>query len=462
MMMHYIYLIALGVLLLFIWAKYSQSLKAIDSSPGSMGKDRTAASTQPQPSEAQDTLDPDDISRRASATVAKLRQVGFAKEASILLDEINKKFSSILTEKNKKYGEVYEKYKKTLGEKKQVDSIMRSVAEGLVVLNDRGEVLMMNPAAEKLLEVNSSEQIGKPIKKMMNRSQLVSMASSNDPGQATELEMEASSDEAKKVLRASNAVIENENGQTIGIVSVFTDVTKQKELDELKSQFVSNISHELRTPLIAIRNSIEIMLSKRSGPLTEEQARFLVIADNNLKRLGSLIDDMLDLSKVEAKKADLKPEPTDIEKLVNDVCDSLDPMAGKKAIPIVRNIQHGIRVIDIDRKRITQVLNNLIGNAIKFTPEKGTITVSVNITRADDRDMLFVSVADTGIGISNEDIPKLFGKFQQLGRDRSSGHVSGTGLGLYISKELITLHGGMIWVKSERGKGSTFVFKVPV
>jgi signal transduction histidine kinase len=188
----------------------------------------------------------------------------------------------------------------------------------------------------------------------------------------------------------------------------------------------------------------------------------LSIAENNLKRLGSLIDDLLDLSKMEAKKAELHPEPVSMEQLINETCDSLEAWAGTKEIAIAKNVQRDMRQVSIDRKRIIQVLTNLIGNSIKFTPKGGTITISVNITPAEGRDMLIVSVADTGVGITKEDLPKLFNKFQQLGGDRSLHHVSGTGLGLYICKELINLHGGTIWAKSEIGKGSAFIFKIPV
>lgn len=460
--MHFVYLGALGVLLFFLWSKYFRSIKTIDKDPKSMPNEWTAQAVS---SKIHDDINGPaylhNLSENAAATLAKLRAKGFARETDIILEEVNNRFNDMIKEKNIQYGEVDQKYRQTLVEKKQVDSIVRSVAEGLVVLNDRGEVIMMNPAAEKLLDVNRADQIGKPMRGLIKKSQLMSLATRGKGGGETEIEMEATSEDTKKVLRASNAVIENENGQTIGMVSVFTDVTKQKELEALKSQFVSNISHELRTPLIAIRNSVEIMLAKKSGPLSEEQNKFLSIAENNLKRLGLLIDDLLDLSKVEAKKAELHLEPSDIGQVLKETCDSLEAWAGTKDITILRNVQAGIRKVPIDRKWITQVLTNLIGNSIKFTPNKGTVTISVNITRVEEKDMLIVSVADTGIGIAKEDIPKLFNKFQQLGSEKSLHHISGTGLGLYISKELISLHGGTIWAKSEINKGSIFVFRIP-
>lgn len=458
--MQFVYLLILGAVLFFIWSRYFGTLKIERKDPG-LNAEKWTGSASSKPTEgAPGSLDI--VSDRATEAITKLRDDGFAKETDIILEELTSRANAIVKEKDIQFVEIDQKYKQTLIEKKQIDSIVRSVAEGLVVLNDRGEVIMMNPAAEKLLDVDKAEQMGKPMRGSIKKSQMMSLARREEGTGETEIEMESASDDAKKTLRASNAVIENENGQTIGMVSVFTDVTKQKELDAMKTQFVSNISHELRTPLVAIRNSVEIMLTQKTGPLTEPQTKFLTIAENNLKRLGLLIDDLLDLSKVEAKKAEFHPEPSDIGKLINDTCDSFDAWAGTKEITISRNIQKDIRKVNIDSKRITQVLTNLVGNSIKFTPKNGTVTVTANIIQIEGKDTLVVSVADTGIGIAQEDLPKLFNKFQQLNNDKSSlHHVSGTGLGLYISKELIALHGGTIYAKSEAGRGSTFVFKIP-
>ncbi len=458
--MYFVYLTALGVLLFFIWSKYFRSLKIERREPG-LAVEKWTGSISPGPADNA-AIDLSIVSERAAEAITKLRDDGFAKEADIILEELNEKVGAIVKEKDIQFVEIDQKYRQTLIEKQQIDSIVRSVAEGLVVLNDRGEVIMMNPAAEKMLDLDKTDQMGKPMRGSIKKSQLMSLARREEGSDEIEIEMESANEDVKKILRASNAVIENENGQTIGMVSVFTDVTKQKELDAMKTQFVSNISHELRTPLIAIRNSIEIMLTKKTGPLTEDQNKFLSIAENNLKRLGLLIDDLLDLSKVEAKKAELHPEPSDIGQLIEETCDSFCAWAGTKGISVSKNVQRDIRKVNIDRKRITQVLTNLVGNSIKFTPKNGAVTVTANIIQIDGKDTLVVSVADTGIGISQEDLPKLFNKFQQLGSGKSLHHISGTGLGLYISKELITLHGGAIYAKSEVDRGSTFVFKIPV
>jgi signal transduction histidine kinase len=227
----------------------------------------------------------------------------------------------------------------------------------------------------------------------------------------------------------------------------------------MKSSFVSSVSHELRTPLVAIDKSLSLILSKATGPISENQEQFLNIAERNLKRLTRLIDDLLDLSKLEAGKMEIKPVPTLIEKVVNDAADSLDNWAKTKSIKIEKKIQEALPEINIDSDRVIQVLTNLIGNAIKFTPNGGTITVKVILRK--ENGTIEVSVTDTGIGIAKENFNKIFDRFYQVG-ERVSTDISGTGIGLVVVKELVELHGGKIWVESEKGQGATFTFTLPL
>jgi len=242
-------------------------------------------------------------------------------------------------------------------------------------------------------------------------------------------------------------------------VSVLSDITKQKELDRMKSAFVANVTHELRTPLVAIEKSIVLILSKATGPINKDQEQFLSIVDRNLKRLSHLINDLLDLSKIEAGKMLLQWERASVEKIINESADNFNTWAHSKSVTIEKNIQKGLPEILTDPNRIIQVLNNLIGNALKFTPANGTITVSAELRG--DMGVIEISVSDTGIGISPEDLPKIFDKFYQVG-ERVSTDVSGTGIGLTIAKEIVELHRGRIWVDSEKGQGTKFTFTLPL
>ena len=374
-------------------------------------------------------------------------------------EELIKRYEAIIEEKERGEKMIREKYDKVLSEKKDTEAVIRSIAEGLVVVDAHGKVIMMNPTAEKLLGVSQKNKVGKPIMEDLRKEQLVSLVA-NSPGEENkEIEIASSGDETRKILRSSSAIIENESGQTVGMVSVLSDVTKQKELDQLKSDFVSKVSHELRTPIITIQNAVALLLSKSLGAVTGKQEEFLNIAKRSLDRLALLINDLLDESKLEAAKVELNLKPCSVENLVKDVCDALSAWMITKAIGIEKNIPKNIPEVSMDYNRMTQVLTNIVGNAIKFTPQKGIITIEARLD--DSRKNIVVSVSDTGPGISENDLGRVFDKFYQ-GGERALTDVSGTGLGLSIAREIVLLHKGKIWAESAEGQGAKFSFSLPV
>ena len=377
------------------------------------------------------------------------------------IGELSQKYEKIIKEEKQNEEIAWKKYNKVLTDKRRTEAVIRSIAEGLVVVDEQGKVIMMNPAAEKLLGVSRKNKIGAPITESLREEQLLSLASGNDDkkdGQR-EIELISQQDETKKILRASSAVIENESGQTVGMVSVLSDITKQKELDRLKASFVANVSHELRTPLIAIDKSLSLIMNNAAGELSPPQKQFLAIAERNLKRLNLLINDLLDLSKLESGRTEFKRQLSPIENVINESADSFNNWTQTKSITIERRIQKGLPDVNMDPNRIIQVLTNLIGNAIKFTPNNGKITVQAVLDNS--KKEVKVSVADTGIGIARENLAKVFDKFYQVG-ERVSSDMFGTGIGLSIAKEIVELHGGRIWAESERGSGATFIFALPL
>ena len=395
-------------------------------------------------------------------TEERLKEVKqeYSVKYQVMMQEKNKEVEGIRREFNKaveQYDEVKREYKKVEIEKKNTEAVVKSIAEGLVVVNQKGEVLLMNPAAEKLLGVQNEKKIGKPIVEGLGSEHLVSMSRQMDGSSGEKVVEYTSKDEnVKKVIRSSSAVIQDENGQTVGMVNVLTDITKQKELDEIKTRFVSNVTHELRTPMVAMQKAIEILNDKSSGTLNTTQANFLGIVQRNLQMLSRLVEDLLDMAKIESGKMRLKFLPTRLDKIVNDACDSLVTWANSKDIQVIRDIDKSLPEISLDSVKITQVLNNLIGNAIKFTPRSGKIFVN---SGWNDTESLKVSVADTGVGVAKENLPKLFGRFEQFGDLQG---ISGTGLGLCISKEIVERHNGRISVESEEKKGATFTFILPL
>lgn len=252
--------------------------------------------------------------------------------------------------------------------------------------------------------------------------------------------------------------------------------TKLEKLERLKSEFISIVSHELRTPLTAIKNSLEICLSGKAGDVSSIMDKFLNMAKRNVTRLSGIINDLLDLSKVEAGKMDFKFERTNINTPVEFIKNTFENVAKEKNIDLILEKDENIALTYIDNQRIEQVMSNLVSNAIKFTNENGKIIIKTeNITQEQiDRSKLLgieapvfydnyikISVIDSGIGIAQDDLKKVFDQFQQIENslNRKNG---GTGLGLPIAKQLIESHKGFIWVESELNRGTTFSFAIPV
>jgi signal transduction histidine kinase len=231
-----------------------------------------------------------------------------------------------------------------------------------------------------------------------------------------------------------------------------------KELDQLKSDFVAKVSHELRTPLTAIKGAVDLILREVAGPLTDKQFHYLNRVRSNTQHLAGLINDLLDLSKIESGKTEIKASRVALDGLVHEVLESLRPVAAEKVIALEATFGESSILVSADRSKINQILTNLIGNAIKFTPSSGRITVSASGT---GKEGVQVSVSDTGPGIPPREKEKIFDKFYQIAEEGGT-KPKGTGLGLPICKALVELHGGRIWVESEDGHGSTFSFTLPI
>jgi PAS domain S-box-containing protein len=339
-------------------------------------------------------------------------------------------------------------------EKQRINSVLKHVAEGLIIVDNDGKVLVLNPAAEELLGASKESKVGKNILEGLKEEQMVSLAKGG-PNEI-EIELAGPSSGTIKTLRASSAVIENEEGQTMGMVSVLSDITKQKELERMKDTFVSNVTHDLRAPLISIQKSLSLVLDVAKDSMPAEQKQFLEIASNNASRLTSLVNDLLDVAKLESGRTRIEYQPTSLEEVVNTVFDMLGAWSDSRGVKLVKEGVEGV-TFDSDPKLLGQMFNNLVGNAIKFTPEGGSVTI-----KAEPADKnITISVIDTGCGIPEESLDKIFGKFEQAKTIPTAGSPKGTGLGLTIVKEIVLLHGGKIWVESEVGKGSRFIFSIP-
>lgn len=232
---------------------------------------------------------------------------------------------------------------------------------------------------------------------------------------------------------------------------------KLKEIDRMKANFFSLMAHELRTPLTSIKEGTNLMLEGIGGEVTDKQKRLLTIISEESNRLIDMVNSLLDISKMEAGMTSLDLTNSDIKSLINKAVAKIEPLAVAKNISLKVDIAQYLPIIKIDNQRILQVLLNLIGNAVKFTTSGGKVTVSAQTVGQEVR----VSVIDTGPGISKENLNKIFDKFKQT-TITSYNTIKGTGLGLAIVKHIIIAHGGRIWVESEVGHGSAFIFALPV
>ncbi|MCU0651141.1 MAG: cell wall metabolism sensor histidine kinase WalK [Candidatus Omnitrophica bacterium] len=354
------------------------------------------------------------------------------------------------------------KNKRIHDEKQRIDNIVHNMAEGMVVVDSQGKIVLVNQTAQAMLGI-TKDDVGKYLKDVVKDEHLLtvtkSISADTESVVEKDIEFVSNNESTKRVLRTSSAVVEDPNGNTVGMVTTLNDITRQKEVERLKGEFLANVSHELRTPLVAIEKSVSMMLDQSAGQVSDTQKQFLTIAERNLKRLTLLINDLLDLSKLEAQKMKISPALVNPSQVIDEAVNSLDSWAKTKSVSIEKVIADGLPLISIDPNRIIQVLINLIGNAIKFTPSAGKITVSC--TQSIEQGIVTIRVQDTGVGIPQEDLSKIFDKFYQT-RERPSSDICGTGIGLTIVKEIVELHGGKVWAESEHGKGAAFIFTLPL
>ena len=266
-----------------------------------------------------------------------------------------------------------------------------------------------------------------------------------------------------RVLRIIASPFSDESNNVAGMVYVFDDITHEHEIEQMKSEFVSLVSHELRTPLTSIMGFISLILDGKTGNINQRQYESLSRAHRQSKRLAELINDLLDISRIEAGRIEMKREQVQIDWIAERRIEELRPQADEKAITLLLDTKPNLPLGIADGDRIGQVFINLIGNAIKFTPDGGRVTVRISQAsqNGSQADGFHVEIIDTGPGILPEEREKVFDKFQQLGRSQTQ-QQGGTGLGLSIASGIVEAHGGKLWVDAgDNGQGCNFQFVIP-
>jgi len=330
------------------------------------------------------------------------------------------------------------------------------IDEGIIVADKNYNFIFLNPSARRILEIGPKKNLSE---KLQEEIFIPLFRELNEPGKKTinkELKIFLPLRDREKVIKTVLAPIDEKDMNPGFIISLF-DVSSQKEREKFQSELISHVSHELRTPLTTIKEFISILLDGLAGDLNPTQKDYLGITYNNINRLGRIISTLLDVSRLEAGKVKLNLEIASIKRLIKQTIYFLKPHADKKNISLATtpfSAHFPYAYIDVDR--ITQVLTNLIENAIKHTPSGGEIKVKAK----KDKECIRISVIDNGEGIPPEDTERIFTTFYQIGIKAGPG-AKGLGLGLPICKDIIKLHRGEIWVESRKGKGSDFSFTVP-
>lgn len=333
----------------------------------------------------------------------------------------------------------------------RLEAIMGGLSDGVVLTDENELLLRMNHAAEALLETNEASAQGRPFVQVTRDHEVAQVLRSAMGGKQNPSSTVVYGLERLSIL-VSARVVEGTH-ERLGLV-VLRDVTELRRLEMVRREFVANVSHELRTPLTSIRALVETL---QGGVVEEEEiARdFLGRIVGEVDRLSALVDDLLDLARLEAGRTPLQLERVDIGEVVRAGADRLRPQIERAQLSLFVDVENDLPQIEIDIKRTEQVLLNLVHNAIKFTPPGGEIAISVRQKKG----TIAVEVRDTGIGIAQEELGRLFERFYKSDRARNS---EGTGLGLAIAKHIVQLHGGEISAHSVPGEGSTFTFVLPI
>lgn len=337
-------------------------------------------------------------------------------------------------------------------ERNKLAAVLSAMADGVIMLNREGRIVMTNPAAERLFSLKQGEVIGRTLMEAIRDHEVNDLyRSSIADGKEHAAQIEDAV--SKRLLRVIATPFPDENGQE-GVLLVFQDLTEVRRLQTVRQTFIGNISHELRTPLAGIKAAVETL---KEGAMDDPKAArdFLDRIEGEADRMAQMVRELTELSRIESGEMQLRMAPVRIADLVGDAVERLKPQAERKGVTLETTLPPDLPPARAEADRIRQVLMNLLHNAVKFTPPGGRVRISA----AAEEDRMVVSVADTGVGISPDDLPRVFERFYKADKSRST---EGTGLGLAIAKHIVQAHGGRIWAESERGKGSVFTFTIPL
>ncbi|MGB9877517.1 MAG: ATP-binding protein [bacterium] len=347
-------------------------------------------------------------------------------------------------------------YLEALEEKRQLEATLESMLVGVLAVNNRGRITVLNHVARQLLEIPSNNSVGADYQEVIKDERVRDIIRRTlENGEEVLEELTFTVGTSERYFQAQTAPIRGENGEILGEVTILSDITELKRLDQMKTDFVSHVSHELRTPLTSIKGFVATLLADTEGYYDLDTRReFLQIIDQECDRLTRLINDLLNLSRIEAGRAlELILKPVDVVDIARKIIEIQKNYTSKHQF--VLDVKQPVPTVIADEDKVDQIITNLVSNAVKYSPDGGEVRITIQ--EDPETGGVLVAVKDQGIGIPKEVLPRLFQRYYRV----EGRKISGTGLGLYLTRHLVEAHGGKIWVESEEGKGSTFYFTLP-
>ncbi len=355
---------------------------------------------------------------------------------------------------------VKEAQETTQSERQRLDSVLKHMSDGVIATDRRGKIIIVNNRAVDLLGLDREEVVGKSIMKVLDLSKEFTFRQLLETNEDLILHVDEGEGKADSILQGEFSVIQRDTGFISGVVCVLTDITEQEKVEQERRNFVSNVSHELRTPLTSVKSYTE---SLQDGAWKDPDIapQFLQVISTETERMIRMITDLLNLSRMDQGKLQLEREYVSMNDLFSHILDRFDMVLQSEAYrnknyKIQRDLTQRTLWVDIDQDKVTQVIDNIMNNALKYSPDGGTITCRLMETH----NSVVLSITDEGMGIPRKDLQHIFERFYRVDKARARS-MGGTGLGLAISREVLMLHGGRIWATSVENKGSTFFISLP-
>jgi len=349
-----------------------------------------------------------------------------------------------------------------IAEKRKSEAIVESISDGLIVTDARMNILHINKVVADLFDGTEGQAIGKPVSSIINDERIISLIRTWSVNGTTRVDehptiLEFDRDGRRYYFRPKLTTIPDSGGGLYGVVTLLQDVTQFKELDRMKSDFIATLSHEFRTPLTSINMSVDILSQGILGPLNDRQKELIESTREDCYRLTKLARELLQLSKLESGKLQMRDEELNIQSVIEFSLRPLQLQFQEKSVRLTTDIPGDLPVLVADEQQISWVLTNLVTNSLKFTDPGGQVCVRARR----ENETILVEVEDTGHGVAEENLAKIFDKFVQV-KHISDSTPGSVGLGLAIAKEIVEAYGGRIWARSELGKGSKFSFVIPL